>query len=237
MISRDDWRGFQATRSGTELNIGTTSVPIVPTERLAFRCRERRRPRLSVNHWRSRGRWAAGSRTTTSSAPSAGEGTSKSPRKLTSIAGSMWKLKTGSRAFRVAMVRAEIGRDFSVLFAATISVPPPNRNSVRTELILARISVPPRRLQRLASRRSSRVTKKEAGSQDPAHISRLVRRAASRIPDNGTRHAKKRYSISSRPVNASSGSTKYSISRSSSSSSGVGGGGGGGSSAGIRTCR
>jgi hypothetical protein len=45
------------------------------------------------------------------------------------------------------------------------------------------------------------------------------------------------YSISSRPVNASSGSTKYSISRSSSSSSGVGGGGGGGSSAGIRTCR
>ena len=44
------------------------------------------------------------------------------------------------------------------------------------------------------------------------------------------------YSPSSR-VNASSGSTKYSISRSSSSSSGVGGGGGGGSSAGIRTCR
>src|SRR5919112_1047244 len=40
------------------------------------------------------------------------------------------------------------------------------------------------------------------------------------------------YSISSLPVNASSGSTKYSISRSSSSSSGVGGGGGGGSSAG-----
>src|SRR5262249_17482590 len=45
-----------------------------------------------------------------------------------------------------------------------------------------------------------------------------------------------RYSISSR-VKASSGSTKYSISRSSSSSSGDGGGGGGGSSAGIRTFR
>ena len=44
------------------------------------------------------------------------------------------------------------------------------------------------------------------------------------------------YSISSL-VNASSGSTKYSISRSSSSSSGDGGGGGGGSSAGIRTFR
>jgi hypothetical protein len=44
------------------------------------------------------------------------------------------------------------------------------------------------------------------------------------------------YSISSL-VNASSGSTKYSISRSSSSSSGVGGGGGGGSSTGMRTCR
>ena len=44
------------------------------------------------------------------------------------------------------------------------------------------------------------------------------------------------YSISSR-VKASSGSTKYSISRSSSSSSGDGGGGGGGSSAGIRTFR
>ncbi len=44
------------------------------------------------------------------------------------------------------------------------------------------------------------------------------------------------YSISSR-VNASSGSTKYSISRSSSSSSGVGGGGGGGSSGGMCTCR
>ena len=38
-------------------------------------------------------------------------------------------------------------------------------------------------------------------------------------------------------VNASSGSTKYSISRSSSSSSGDGGGGGGGSSAGMRTLR
>jgi hypothetical protein len=44
------------------------------------------------------------------------------------------------------------------------------------------------------------------------------------------------HSISSL-VNASSGSTKYSISRSSSSSSGVGGGGGGGSSGGMCTCR
>src|SRR3954452_14799010 len=44
------------------------------------------------------------------------------------------------------------------------------------------------------------------------------------------------YSTSSL-VKASSGSTKYSISRSSSSSSGDGGGGGGGSSAGMRTFR
>ena len=51
------------------------------------------------------------------------------------------------------------------------------------------------------------------------------------VPSPGSR-----YSMSSL-VNASSGSTKYSISRSSSNSSGVGGGGGGGSSAGIRTCR
>jgi hypothetical protein len=46
-----------------------------------------------------------------------------------------------------------------------------------------------------------------------------------------------RYSPTSSLPKASSGSTRYSISRSSSSSSGDGGGGGGGSSCGMRTCR
>ena len=62
----------------------------------------------------------------------------------------------------------------------------------------------------------------------------VVFRATSDDPRTTARSS---YSISTSLVNASSGSTKYSISRSSSSSSGVGGGGGGGSSAGILTWR
>lgn len=64
---------------------------------------------------------------------------------------------------------------------------------------------------------------------------RLIDFVAFRLRANVRRRDYARYSISSL-VKASSGSTKYSISRSSSSSSGVGGGGGG-SSGGIRTCR
>ena len=67
----------------------------------------------------------------------------------------------------------------------------------------------------------------------PGNIQSIQRPLIRKVPNPRARES---YSISSL-VNASSGSTKYSISRSSSSSSGVGGGGGGGSSAGIRTCR
>src|SRR6186997_2719571 len=68
--------------------------------------------------------------------------------------------------------------------------------------------------------------KRKAGFKDPAlrhSIHRLRESARYRTARPRTRG----YSISSL-VKASSGSTKYSISRSSSSSSGVGGGGGGG---------
>ena len=74
--------------------------------------------------------------------------------------------------------------------------------------------------------------KRKGGDAEAPPPSRVPNSDSSRKPEAGSR----RYSTSSR-VNASSGSTKYSISRSSSSSSGDGGGGGGGSSAGIRTCR
>jgi hypothetical protein len=73
------------------------------------------------------------------------------------------------------------------------------------------------------------------GQEDPAYNYRTPDSGA-RTPDAGSKDPAYNYSISSR-VNASSGSTKYSISRSSSNSSGVGGGGGGGSSAGMRTWR
>jgi hypothetical protein len=80
-----------------------------------------------------------------------------------------------------------------------------------------------------------------AGSEDP----RLHCRVSEQVPPQHPETKLLRpfvpfdpliYSTSSL-VKASSGSTKYSISRSSSSSSGDGGGGGGGSSAGIRTFR
>jgi hypothetical protein len=84
--------------------------------------------------------------------------------------------------------------------------------------------------------RTRKAQKRKAGSKDPAlqhSIEPLAARPAfARLIL--ARFGAAGYSISSR-VKASSGSTKYSISRSSSSSSGVGGGGGGGSSAGIRT--